>query len=240
MSSSHSLLRQIKKLRDLLLEMTDLVDEQFAHAVDALLNRDLELAEEVVARDDEVDALELDIDEQCERILALYQPVAVDLRMLIVAVKINTDLERMGDHCKNMARNTKYVQHAPEALACTRLREMADTSRQMLHKVQDAFLNRDRVLARRVLAMDQQVDRLHEENFYALVDHAKEHPDQAEPVAHLITASKALERISDHAKNIAEGVVFLIEGVDIRHRSAQESSKGRSTGMGNPVQDPGD
>jgi len=225
MLDSHDLLKEIRELRDLLLQMSDLVDEQFANAIDALLNRDAELAKQVAERDDEVDALELKIDEQCERILALYQPVAVDLRTIIVAVKINTDLERMGDHAKNLARNTKHVVCAPEALTCTRLREMADTSRSMLHKVQDAFLERDRVLARKVLALDRQVNRLHRENFYALVEHAQNHPEQAEPVAHLLTASKALERFSDHAKNIAEGVVFLIEGVDIRHGGLQETGE---------------
>lgn len=212
---------EINILRSLLLEMTDLVDEQFADALNALLSRDTELAQQVRRRDDEVDALELKIDRQCERILALHQPVADDLRMLIIAVKINTDLERIGDHAKNIAKNTPHVEHAPEALAVTRLDEMADSARRMLREVQDAFQRRDRLKAREVVAQDQQVDRLHQENFRALVAFGQQHPDQIEAVAHLITASKALERISDHAKNIAESVVFLIEAVDIRHRKLQ-------------------
>lgn len=220
--SSYNLLREITKLRDLLLSLTDLVDEQFANATDALLRRDLELAKEVVKRDDEVDDLELKIDEQCERIFALYQPVAVDLRMIITAIKINTDLERMGDHCRNMARNTKHVVHTPEVLKATRLHDMADLSRDMMHKVQDSFLEQDRVLARKVLALDKRVNRLHRENFDALVKHAQENPDQTEAVAHILTTSKALERISDHTKNIAEQVIYLIEGVDIRHQSDEE------------------
>ncbi|ACY48708.1 phosphate signaling complex protein PhoU [Rhodothermus marinus] len=209
-------------LQRMLFEMADLVDEQMANAIDALLRRDLELAERVRARDDEVDAYELKIDRQCERILALHHPVAAELRMIITAVKVNTDLERIGDHCKNLAKHTPYVVQAPEALAQTRIEEMADASRAMLRQVQEAFLKRDRLLARQVLAEDLQIDRLHRENFEQLVRFGRQHPEHLEAVAHLITASKALERISDHAKNIAESVVFLIEGVDIRHRKLRE------------------
>ncbi len=207
--------------------MTDLVDQQFARAVRALLTCDIALAEQVAADDEEVDALEIKVDDLCERILARHQPVASDLRLVITAVKINTDLERIGDHCKNIARNTPHVQHVPEALACARFEEMVEASRRMLQEVQEAFVNRDRSLARAVIDHDRHVNRLHHQNFVALVRFCREHPDQAEAAAHLITASKALERISDHTKNIAEGVVFLIEGKDIRHRGA--SGNARST-----------
>ncbi|CAM3365414.1 phosphate signaling complex protein PhoU [Rhodothermus bifroesti] len=210
-------------LQRMLFEMAELVDAQLSDAIDALLHRDVALAEKVRARDDEVDAYELKIDRQCERILALHHPVAAELRMIITAVKVNTDLERIGDHCKNMAKNTPHVVEAPEALAQTRLEEMADASREMLRQVQEAFVKRDRLLARQVLAQDLQIDRLHKENFARLVQFGRQHPEHIEAVAHLITASKALERISDHAKNIAESVVFLIEGVDIRHRTLRSS-----------------
>jgi phosphate transport system protein len=218
-------------LQRMLFEMAELVDSQLSDAIDALLHRDVALAEKVRARDDEVDAYELKIDRQCERILALHHPVAAELRMIITAVKVNTDLERIGDHCKNMAKNTPHVVEAPEALAQTRLEEMADASRVMLRQVQEAFVKRDRLLARQVLAQDLQIDRLHKENFARLVQFGRQHPEHIEAVAHLITASKALERISDHAKNIAESVVFLIEGVDIRHRTlrASETSTPDST-----------
>ena len=218
-------------LQRMLFEMAELVDSQLSDAIDALLHRDVALAEKVRARDDEVDAYELKIDRQCERILALHHPVAAELRMIITAVKVNTDLERIGDHCKNMAKNTPHVVEAPEALAQTRLEEMADASRAMLRQVQEAFVKRDRLLARQVLAQDLQIDRLHKENFARLVQFGRQHPEHIEAVAHLITASKALERISDHAKNIAESVVFLIEGVDIRHRTlrASETSTTDST-----------
>lgn len=208
--------------------MTDVVDQQFTRAVRALLTSDTELAEQVAEGDKEVDALELKVDDLCERILARHQPVASDLRLLITAVKINTDLERIGDHCKNIARNTPHVMHAPEALAVARFEEMVAASRRMLQEVQEAFVDRESELARAVIRHDEEVNRLHHENFLSLVRFCEEHPEQAEAAAHLITASKALERISDHTKNIAESVVFLIEGTDIRHINLPEQAAQRA------------
>lgn len=205
-------------LHRLLVQMSGLVADQFTEAADALVRCDTALAEEVRRRDDEVDALELEVDRACERVLALYQPVASDLRALIVAVKVNTDLERIGDHAKNIAKEVKHVACSPGALEATRLPEMADAVRRMLRAAHDAFVRNDRTLAQRVLADDRDVDRMHRANFASLVEHARARPDDLEAVAHLLTASKAMERIADHAKNVAKGVVFLIEGEDLRHR----------------------
>jgi phosphate uptake regulator, PhoU len=119
MPNRSSLDQELASLRGLIADMANRVDEQFANAMNALLQGDVDLAEEVVAGDDAVDALELRIDEQCERILALHSPVAVDLRMLIMAVKINTDFERIGDHCRNLSRNARYLVDAP---ACSPIR----------------------------------------------------------------------------------------------------------------------
>ena len=209
-------------LRDLLMEMTYLVDEQLADAVDALSRLDLEQAERVRMRDDEIDALEIKIDRQCERILALHHPVASELRFIITAVKINTDLERIGDHAKNLARATAVVAESPEVLTATRLTDMADAARAMLRKVQDAFVAADRVAAREVVADDQTVDRLYLDVLAALVAYGQEHPEHLRAVSRLITSAKSIERISDHAKNIAEQVVFLVEGTDIRHRKLRQ------------------
>ena len=213
---------ELNVLRELLFEMTYLVDEQLADAANALFSNDVPLAEQVQGRDDEIDALELKIDRQCERILALHHPVASELRLIIMAVKINTDLERIGDHAKNLARSTAHVGGAAGALGATRLPEMADAARSMLRKVQDAFTARDRVAAREVVAFDKTVDRLHKENVAALVAHGQAHPEDLDVVARLLISSKGIERISDHAKNIAESVVFLVEGLDIRHRKLQQ------------------
>ena len=212
-------------LRSLLVEMADLVDEQLASAINAVVNGDLELAQKVRADDDKIDAMELKVDRQCQRILARHSPVAVDLRLIITAIKINTDLERIGDHAKNVAKNAEPLVGSTEILQRTRIQDMANVARSIMHDAQDAFSNRDRVLARQVLAHDRKVDRLYAETFDTIVQLAEEHPEDAEVFTHLITMTKAIERIADHSKNIAESVVFLIEGDDIRHRDLQESDE---------------
>lgn len=219
--SRQTLTRELAELRQMLLSMADIVKEQFGDAVDALLTGDEALAESVIERDNEVDRLELEIDRQCERLLALYQPVAVDLRFLIVVVKINTDLERMGDHCRNLARNVEHVRNAPAVVEHAQLAELSDACRNILGEAQRSFLERDESLAQEVPDFDERVNTLHRENFDRLVAFCQSHPEHAEPVAHLITASKAIERIGDHAKSIAKNVVFLIEGKDLRHASLQ-------------------
>lgn len=226
------LAREIAELRSRLLKMATIVAEQFSDAVDALLDHDVEMAERVVERDREVDALELEVDKYCERILARHQPVATDLRTLLTVEKINTDLERIGDHCRNLARNTEHVTEAPGVLEILKLREMSKTARRMLDEAKQAFLDQDAELARSIPDLDDEVDRLHHENFRALVEYIQKHPEHAEVAAHLITASKAVERISDHSTNIAKGVVFLIEGEDIRHASVQAE---QAEGNGFPV-----
>ena len=210
-------------LRNMLIEMANLVDEQLANAINAVSNGDIELADKVQANDDAVDAMEMKVDQQCQRILARHSPVAVDLRLLITAIKVNTDLERIGDHAKNVAKNAPYLAGSKELLKRTRIQDMANVARSILHDAQDAFTNRDRVLAREVLAHDRKVDRLYHETFNTIVRLCQENTDNAEVLTHLITMSKAIERIADHSKNIAESVVFLIEGDDIRHRDLQRS-----------------
>lgn len=213
---------ELTDLRTLLIQMSEVVDEQVAGAIDAVANCDVELARKVRNRDDEVDAFELKVDHQCERILALFTPVAVDLRLIISAVKVNTDLERIGDHAKNLAKNTQHLHSAAHLIEKTQIREMADAARKVLHEAQDAFIKQDRVLARQVLGHDRKIDRMHGETLRTLATLFQENPENAGELVHLVNMSKSVERIADHAKNIAELVVFLVEGVDIRHRDAQE------------------
>jgi phosphate transport system protein len=213
---------ELTTLRELLIEMSQVVDEQIRDAIRAVSTCDLDLAQRIRDRDDEVDGLELKIDHHCERILALHNPVAVDLRLIIFAVKINTDLERIGDHAKNLAKNTRYLAEAPHLVDETRITEMADMARSVLKDAQRAFITRDRVLARTVLARDRQIDTHYLENFFAIVENARNRPEHAEVWMHLATMAKAIERIADHAKNIAESVIFLVEGTDIRHRRVEE------------------
>lgn len=226
---------ELEVLRTLLIQMSEVVDEQVAGAIDAVANCDAELARNVRQRDDEVDAFELKVDHQCERILALFTPVAVDLRLIISAVKVNTDLERIGDHAKNLAKNTERLEKASHLIEQTQIREMADEARKVLHEAQDAFIKQDRVLARKVLAHDRQVDRMHSETLTTLAKLFQKRPENAGELVHLVNMSKSVERIADHAKNIAELVVFLVEGIDIRHRDVQETMG--EQGMGGPITD---
>lgn len=233
MPTESSLDPELSSLRELIAEMANLVDEQYADAINALLNEDEALARKVVDRDDRVDELEMKIDDHCERILALHSPVAADLRMIIVAVKVNTDFERIGDHCRNLARYTPTLIEASDLLRKTKMPEMADMSRHMLREVVNAFLERDRLKARKVIARDLQVNRLHAQNVDTLVKMIEEGDiSHARAAANLLTASKALERISDHTKNIGESVVFMIEGTDIRHRGLQESKPSETSSDG--------
>lgn len=213
---------ELRILRTLLIDMSNLVDEQLAGAINAVSTCDVDLGEEVRRRDDEVDAMELRIDHQCERILALYTPVAVDLRMIISAVKVNTDLERIGDHAKNLAKQTHLLTTCADLIRQTSIREMADAARSILHEAQDAFIKRDRVLARKVLAHDRHVDRLYKETLQTIAALARAHPEQTDVLVHFVTMSKSVERIADHAKNIAERVIFMVEGIDIRHPKIQQ------------------
>jgi phosphate transport system protein len=224
-------------LAALLDRMSERVADQFTEAVDALVRCDGALAAEVRRRDDEIDEMELEVDRVAERILALYQPVAGDLRTLLIAVKINTDLERIGDHAKNIAKDVEHVAAAPGAIRATHLPEMADAVRKMLRDAHEAYGGRDRALASRVMAYDREVDRLHKANFEGLAAHIRENPGDFVAAAHLLTASKSMERIADHAKNVARGVVFVLEGEDLRHRRLQ-TPEGEAAGAAGTAASP--
>ncbi len=212
---------ELAVLRQLLSDMSELVEAQVADAINAVSGNDLDLAQEVRARDDEVDRLELEVDEQCERILALFTPVAVDLRLIIAAVKVNTDLERIGDHAKNIAKHVCQADFSIRPPTGAHLQAMADEARWMLRSAHESFFRKDHVLAREIVAHDQRVDRMYKEMLDALSDTA---PDHVDKIVHLVHMGKSIERIADHAKSIGKIVVFLVEGVDIRHRSVARNA----------------
>src|SRR5690625_3162563 len=208
----------LNELHALLLEMSDRVDEQLSGAINALVARDAELAQVLVRRDDIIGELEMGVVSQSQRILSLHQPRAIVVRMISFAAKRNADLERIGDLSKNVAKAAPVIFKAPRLLVAGHIQEMADESRDMLRLVHESFVSRDRLLARKVLARDRHVDRIYDENTAALLEYGRSHPEHLDSVAKMIITNRGLERISDHAKNIAESVVFLIEGLDIRHR----------------------
>jgi phosphate transport system protein len=187
-------------------------------AVRALKDRDSKLTEEVFEIEKEVNRLHVEVDDRCIKLLALHQPMAIDLRLLTAAMKINTDLERVADHAVNTSQTCYYhlfkETPVPEAEMITR---MAEIAQQMLKDSLEAFAKRDIELARGVLSQDEEEDRLKSQSLNDLIELIKKDPSHSKQFVDLILIAKNMERISDHATNIAEDVIFMVAGKDIRH-----------------------
>jgi phosphate transport system protein len=199
--------------------MGGLAEERLRAAVRALVERDPALMTDVVRGDEAVNSLHLEIDDRCFKLLALHQPMAVDLRSIVAAFKINSDLERVGDLAVNVAEAAeRYVTHAP-VKPLIDLPRMADMARQMLHEALDAFVSRDVEAAQRVLTQDDVLDALKNQIFRELLTYMLGDPRKIEPGIDLILVSRHLERVGDHATNIAEDVIFIVEARDVRHHA---------------------
>ena len=210
--------RDLEKLQRQILTMAALVEEVIYKSLDALQNRNAELAREVIAKDDEIDTLENQIYEECLKILALHQPVAKDLRRIATVFMINTDLERMGDLATDIAERTNALPGAVFDPVPDKLLRMTDLTTGMVRESLDAFVNLDSQQAKRVIRLDDEVDRYNEIIIQELVERMKASPELVEPGLSLFSATRHLERIADHATNIAEDVVYLVEGELMRHR----------------------
>jgi phosphate transport system protein len=211
-------LNALDELNKDVLQMGGLVESAVARAVRAFLDRDVREAQAVIDGDRDVNLQELRIDEECLKILALYQPTARDLRFVTGVMKINNDLERVGDLAVNIAERAVYlaettVRESPPAVV-----EMADRVRAMLTASLDALVRHDVKKARDVLELDAPIDRLLQSLFATLEADMREHPDRAQADLQILSAGKNLERIADHACNVAEDVVYMVEGMIIRHR----------------------
>ena len=207
----------LARLRTRLLEMSSMAETLVERAMEALAERDLEKAAAVVAGDRELDAVELEIDEACLNLLALQQPMARDLRFITMAMKISNDLERVGDHAVNIAQAVEHMAGQRRIARFPEIDEMASLARSMLADALDHFMRSDADGAREVCARDDRVDRLHESHFRILLTHMMEDPRTIGGAMSMILVSKNLERIADLATNIAEDVVFLVEGRSIKH-----------------------
>ncbi len=210
----------LEALQGRLLEMGGLAEERVRTAVQGLVSRDPELIEATLVGDEPINERHLDVDNRCFTFLALHQPMAKDLRTIIASVKINTDLERVGDLAVNIAEAARrYMTHPPvkQLLGIPRMGEIAQ---QMLRDALDAFVNRDSRLAQRVLEQDDRLDALKTQIFRELLSHMSGNPATVEPALDLILISRHLERIGDHATNIAEDVIFMVEALDVRHPAA--------------------
>jgi phosphate transport system protein len=208
---------ELARLKARLLEMSSLAEELVGRAMEALAARDVELADAVVRDDEQLDALEVAIDDACIHLLALQQPMARDLRLITMGMKISNDLERVGDHAVNIAEVVEHLAgHAPFA-EFPEIDEMARMAREMLSDALDCFVRGDAAAAREVRLRDDRVDALHESLFRILLTHMMEDPRRIGPCMSLFLVSRNLERIADLATNVAEDVVFLVEGRNIKH-----------------------
>ena len=213
---------ELEELNQALLGMGALVESSIHCSVQALVNRDERMARRVIEDETRINQMELDIDARVTRLLALNQPVAGDLRLLIIALKINTDLERMGDLAVNIAERAISLAKVPLVKPLIDTPRMASLVEDMLHSSLDAFVKRDADLAEKVLPADDEVDSIRDNIYSELLEVMQSNPSVVPSAIHLMFVARNLERIADHTTNIAEDVIFLVRGVDIRHHTAQE------------------
>ena len=206
-----------------LLAMGGFAEERVREAVLALSGRDGALVDRVLHGDEPINDLHIEIDDRCFKLLALHQPMAVDLRAILSAVKINTDLERVGDLASNIAEAARlYVGHPP-VKPLIDIPRMGDISQRMLRDALDAFVRRDTTLAEAVLAADDELDGLKSQIFRELLTYMLQDTSTIEPALDLILVSRHLERIGDHATNVAEDVIFMVSARDVRHHAPEST-----------------
>ncbi len=207
-------------LKERLLAMGGLAEERVREAVRGLMDRDNDALDGVLSGDEPINDFHMEIDDRCFKLLALHQPMAADLRVIVAAVKINTDLERVGDLAVNIGEAGKrYLQHPP-VKPLIDIPRMGDLAQKMLRDALDAFVRRDMALAEAVLAADDTLDALKTQIFRELLTYMLQTPQTIEPGLDLILISRHLERIGDHATNVAEDVIFILSARDVRHHGA--------------------
>jgi phosphate transport system protein len=208
---------ELEALQGRLLEMGGLAEERVRVAVQGLVTRDTVLIDTVLNGDEPINELHIEVDSRCFKLLALHQPMATDLRAIVAAVKINTDLERVGDLAVNIAEAAKRYAVHPPVKKLIDIPRMADIAQAMLRDALDSFVRRDTALAQQVLNEDDRLDGLKTQIFRELLTYMLQDPATVEPALDLILISRHLERIGDHATNIAEDVIFMVSARDVRH-----------------------
>jgi phosphate transport system protein len=207
----------LHELKRRLLFLSSTVEESVAKVVTALANRDADLAREVIASDADIDNQEVAVEAECLKLLALQQPVAGDLRFIVATLKINNDLERMGDLAKKIGKNVVYLCRVAPPDVNPDFREISELSRAMVKKSMDAFVNGDAALAREVMADDDRVDDLKDALYGELRSAIRRNPDELESLLKLYSVARNLERLGDMATHIAEEVIYMVEGDIVRH-----------------------
>jgi phosphate transport system protein len=219
---SKHLQRDIDSLNRELLNVSSMVEEMIDKATQALANRRYDLADEVVNSDEYVDRHEVRVEEECLKMLALHQPVAVDLRRIATVMKVNADLERIADLAVSIAQRAQAMHEYPAFTIPDRLPSMVVLATQMVRGSMNAFVNMDNNEARRIIAMDRAVDQLNRDIIAELQATMQKRPEAVPPALHCFSAVRHIERIADHATNIAEDVIYLAEGDIVRHRHEPE------------------
>ena len=211
--------QELAKLKEQLLKMGGLAERAISNAIDALVKRDTPLAEKTIGEDEKLNKMELVIDDWCLKLLALHQPLAADLRFITSAMRINVELERIGDLAVNIAERVVSLNQEPQLKPYIDIPRMAEITKNMVKDVLDSFVNGDADLARAVCERDDQVDALNDQVFRELMTYMIADPKTITRAVHLIIVSKYLERIADHATNIAEGVIFMVKALVIKHHA---------------------
>jgi len=211
---------ELDRLKKQLLTLTAEVEESVQKATRALAKRDTVLAQKVVAGDERIDTLEVELEEECLKILALHQPVAIDLRLIVVILKMNNDLERIADLAVNIAERAIALAQETQIKPPFDIDAMAQQVLQMLEKSLNALVDADVGKAREVLVLDDTVDAFHRDNYQRIKDRLRDAVEETDPVFNYLAVSRHLERIADLATNIAEDVIYLRSGAIIRHKTA--------------------
>ena len=221
--------KELRGLKEDLLKMAALVEEAINTAVQSLVKRDSDLARKTFEGEDRINGMEIDIEDKCLKLLALRQPMAADLRFITSAMKIITDLERMGDQAVNIAERALSLNQEPPLKPYIDIPRMAEIAMSMVRDVLDSFVRRDPKLARSVCERDDLVDGLNDQVFRELLTFMISDPTTIQRAVHLMIISRCLERIADHATNIAEDVIFTIDALVIKHHAdAKEEGKGKN------------
>ena len=225
MSKETHFQKELEGLKERLLKMASLVEKTIADAVKSLMTRDSDLAQRTIDSDDAINDLELVIDEMCLKLLALRQPMAIDLRFITAAMKIVTDLERMGDQAVNIAERAITLNQEPQLKPYIDIPRMAEITQSMVKDVLDAFVKQDSRLARSVCVRDDLVDGLNDQVFRELITYMISDSKTISRCVHLMIVGRCLERIADHATNIAEDVIFMIDAQIIKHHADTREEK---------------
>ncbi|MCU0822670.1 MAG: phosphate signaling complex protein PhoU [Spirochaetes bacterium] len=220
--------QELENLRIKIFEMADMAIEALEGAVDSLKNSDAKLAEKVIQNDSALDRMEIAIDDECIRIIVTKQPAAIDLRFVLTIIKMNAELERIGDLSTNIAKETIRLNGNPPLKPLIDIPRMSATAIEMIKSVFEAFSDRDAVRAKLVIDRDREMDDLKKQIHRELFSYLSENPKTYTQVFGLITVAQLLERIGDHATNMAERVIYFVKGIDVRHTQSLEEGNKRN------------